>query len=138
MNIECNCDQENSESTTCADETGQCHCKERFGGKTCGECFPGYTGDGCFECSDTHHAEINIINNINVTGACVSKYMSLLSIVHNFKVQFHLVGACNQFGTSEKLDGTICSCKEKYFGPTCDQCRLGSQLVNGECFGKIF
>ena len=40
--IDCDCDPQGTTQATCDTETGQCLCKEGFGGPRCDQCSPGY------------------------------------------------------------------------------------------------
>ena len=41
---DCNCDVKGTELEICHKSTGQCLCKEGFGGPRCDQCLPGYSG----------------------------------------------------------------------------------------------
>lgn len=42
LRIDCNCDLQGTLAEVCEKSTGQCLCKEGFGGPRCDKCLPGY------------------------------------------------------------------------------------------------
>ena len=46
----CACDPVGSNSETCNEFTGECDCKDGFGGRQCNECQTNYWGDPNVEC----------------------------------------------------------------------------------------
>ncbi|XP_032409447.1 LOW QUALITY PROTEIN: laminin subunit beta-2-like [Xiphophorus hellerii] len=69
----CNCDPNNSVTSSCNEFTGQCQCREGFGGKTCTECEENFWGDPrtlCRACDcDWRGIETSQCNR--ATGHCV-------------------------------------------------------------------
>ena len=67
--IDCDCDHEGTESEICNKESGQCICREGFGGPRCDRCLPGfYNYPSCqpCNCSPTGSSAITCDN----TGKC--------------------------------------------------------------------
>uniref|UniRef100_A0A3B3YPJ9 Laminin subunit beta-2 n=1 Tax=Poecilia mexicana TaxID=48701 RepID=A0A3B3YPJ9_9TELE len=71
----CNCDPNNSVTSSCNEFTGQCQCREGFGGKTCTECGENFWGDPrtlCRACDcDWRGIETSQCNR--ATGHCVCR-----------------------------------------------------------------
>lgn len=160
----CNCDPLGSTNQFCDPITGNCKCKDRFGGRTCSDCSAGYYDKtkGCKTCNcspqgstgsicDTATGQCNC--KINVEGRpcdqCKSGYYNLGS-----EPTFGCTGCvCVPEGTRgsanlcNKVTGE-CTCKLFVKGRTCNRCSpntyglsaskfLGCSLCNCDSTGTV-
>ena len=133
----CQCNEYGSKSNECDTRTGQCQCKEKYVGRTCGQCRDGFGAirAGCRQCNcDPVGAEGDFCDAD--TGQCKCK-PGITGITCNQCLPLHFgfsssgCQSCDchpQGSVSEQCQGSggICSCRPGVTGRRCDKCSFGT------------
>ncbi|CAA9998731.1 unnamed protein product, partial [Nesidiocoris tenuis] len=133
----CGCSPIGSEfSEGCNLEDGQCHCKERFTGRTCDRCETGFgnISAGCVACNcDSIGAKSSLCDS--VTGACECQPGVTGLSCHTCLPEHYGYSEsgckrcnCDPLGSESSECDIItgeCKCKPRVEGRTCNECHLG-------------
>ncbi|CAD5123124.1 DgyrCDS11497 [Dimorphilus gyrociliatus] len=146
----CNCDPLGSTSQFCDPITGNCKCKDRFGGRTCSDCSTGYYDklNGCKACScstlgskssicDTSTGQCNCKTFVEgrACDACKTGYFNLGSDPHFGCAGCECVpeGTRGSASVCDKVTGG-CACKLFVQGRTCNKCTPNAYGLSGSKF----
>uniref|UniRef100_A0A665WDX1 Laminin subunit beta-2-like n=1 Tax=Echeneis naucrates TaxID=173247 RepID=A0A665WDX1_ECHNA len=162
----CNCHSEGSLSHQCDPVTGQCQCRQGATGRACSDCQPGQWGfPSCRPCQCNGHADLCDPHTGECTACreytaghfcerCVDSFFGnpVLGSGEHCRPcpcpgnpgSDHFNGVSCQ--ADQNSNQIICSCKQGYSGPRCDQCAPGyhgnpglpgGQCLPCECNGNI-
>ncbi|XP_038141553.1 laminin subunit beta-1-like isoform X2 [Cyprinodon tularosa] len=153
----CDCHPEGSVSHQCDPVTGQCPCRQGATGRQCSDCQPGQWGfPSCRPCQCNGHADLCHPQTGECRGCrdntagrfcerCMDGFYGnpvLGSGDHCHPCPCPgIPGSANFHGlscqTDQSSDQIICSCKQGFTGPRCDQCSPGyygnPQQAGGQC-----
>ena len=125
----CDCDPQGTVEEICNDATGQCLCKEGFGGPRCDQCTPGWFDyPNCKPCECSNEGSTSGICDVKTGDCpCYSNYGGRKCDTCNsgfFGYPKCDPCGCDSLGSKGVScdDGGVCNCKKDFEGMKCDRC----------------